>query len=93
MYAGRIVEQAPIERLFEHPVHPYTKGLMAATVRRGQRGRPLVPIPGAPPNLAVLPPGCAFRPTLRARRRDLPIRSGLCSNSSTTITMPGATSP
>ena len=62
MYAGRIVEQAPIERLFEHPVHPYTKGLMAATVRRGQRGRPLVPIPGAPPNLAVLPPGCAFAP-------------------------------
>ncbi len=62
MYAGRIVEQAPIERLFAQPAHPYTKGLMAATVRRGQRGRPLVPIPGAPPNLAALPPGCAFTP-------------------------------
>jgi oligopeptide/dipeptide ABC transporter ATP-binding protein len=35
---------------------------MQATVRRGQKGRPLVPITGAPPNLAALPPGCAFAP-------------------------------
>ena len=62
MYAGRIVEQTTIDRLFSQPVHPYTRGLMAATVRRGQRGRALVPIPGAPPNLAALPPGCAFTP-------------------------------
>ena len=62
MYAGRIVEQTTVERLFSQPVHPYTRGLMAATVRRGQRGRALVPIPGAPPNLAALPPGCAFAP-------------------------------
>jgi len=62
MYAGRIVEQAPIRELFRRPAHPYTGGLMQATVRRGQKGRPLVPIPGAPPNLAVLPPGCAFAP-------------------------------
>jgi oligopeptide/dipeptide ABC transporter ATP-binding protein len=62
MYAGRIVEQAPIRELFRRPAHPYTEGLMQATVRRGQKGRPLVPIPGAPPNLAVLPPGCAFAP-------------------------------
>jgi peptide/nickel transport system ATP-binding protein len=62
MYAGRIVEQTSIERLLAQPAHPYTKGLMAATVRRGQRGRPLMPIPGAPPNLAALPPGCAFAP-------------------------------
>jgi peptide/nickel transport system ATP-binding protein len=62
MYAGRIVEQAPIRELFRRPAHPYTEGLMQATVRRGQRGRRLVPIPGAPPNLIGLPPGCAFSP-------------------------------
>jgi peptide/nickel transport system ATP-binding protein len=62
MYAGRIVEQAPIRELFQRPAHPYTVGLMQATVRRGQKGRPLVPITGAPPNLLALPPGCAFAP-------------------------------
>jgi oligopeptide/dipeptide ABC transporter ATP-binding protein len=62
MYAGRIVERAPIRELFRRPAHPYTAGLMQAIVRRGQKGRPLVPIAGAPPNLAALPPGCAFAP-------------------------------
>ena len=62
MYGGRIVEQAPIRELFRRPAHPYTEGLMGATVRRGQKGRPLVPIAGAPPNLALLPDGCAFAP-------------------------------
>jgi peptide/nickel transport system ATP-binding protein len=60
MYAGRVVEQAPITELFARPAHPYTEGLMRATVRRGQKGTPLIPIPGAPPNMAALPPGCAF---------------------------------
>jgi oligopeptide/dipeptide ABC transporter ATP-binding protein len=60
MYGGRIVEQAPVRALFRAPAHPYTEGLMQATVRRGQKGRALVPIPGAPPNLVALPPGCAF---------------------------------
>jgi peptide/nickel transport system ATP-binding protein len=60
MYAGRIVEHAPIGELFARPAHPYTEGLMQATLRRGQKGIALVPIPGAPPNLAALPPGCAF---------------------------------
>jgi len=60
MYGGRIVEQAPVRELFRAPAHPYTEGLMQATVRRGQKGRVLVPIPGAPPNLVALPAGCAF---------------------------------
>src|SRR5689334_18084857 len=62
MYAGRIVERAPIRELFRRPAHPYTAGLMQATVRRGQKGRPLVPIAGSPPSLISLPPGCAFAP-------------------------------
>src|SRR6267143_914368 len=70
MYAGRIVEQAPIRELFRRPAHPYTEGLMHATVRRGQKGRPLVPIAGAPPNLAALPPGCAFAPRCAVARAD-----------------------
>jgi peptide/nickel transport system ATP-binding protein len=70
MYAGRIVEQAPIRELFRRPAHPYTEGLMHATVRRGQKGRALVPIPGAPPNLIALPPGCAFAPRCAVARAD-----------------------
>jgi len=62
MYAGRIIERASAAELYAAPRHPYTAGLMQATVRRGQKGRPLVPIPGAPPNLAALPPGCSFAP-------------------------------
>jgi len=62
MYGGRIVEQAPIRALIRAPAHPYTEGLIQATIRRGQKGRALVPIPGAPPNLAALPTGCAFAP-------------------------------
>jgi oligopeptide/dipeptide ABC transporter ATP-binding protein len=62
MYAGRIVEQASVTELFRRPEHPYTEGLMHATVRRGQKGQALVSIPGAPPNMLALPPGCAFAP-------------------------------
>jgi oligopeptide/dipeptide ABC transporter ATP-binding protein len=61
MYAGRLVERAPTEVLFEHPTHPYTEALLGCVPRpdRLQRG-PLVAIPGLPPNLADLPSGCSF---------------------------------
>jgi len=61
MYAGRMAEQSPVERLFDHPLHPYTQGLLAATPAAGQRpGSPLSDIPGQVPELAALPVGCAF---------------------------------
>jgi len=62
MYAGRIVEHATVREIFRAPAHPYTEGLMQATVRRGQKGQALIPIPGAPPNLIAMPDGCAFAP-------------------------------
>ncbi len=61
MYAGRIVEQGPIRDVVRSPQHPYTRGLLSANVRPGQQGRPEA-ITGSPPNLAHLPPGCAFAP-------------------------------
>src|SRR5499433_1512945 len=60
MYAGRFVETGPVRAIIREPQHPYTKGLLASTVHGAMRGRRLDAIPGAPPNLAALPPGCAF---------------------------------
>jgi oligopeptide/dipeptide ABC transporter ATP-binding protein len=59
MYAGKIVEYGNVEQILSEPAHPYTKGLMAATPRKGQRGR-LVTIPGQPPLITNMPAGCAF---------------------------------
>jgi peptide/nickel transport system ATP-binding protein len=61
MYAGRKVEEAPVEELFAHPLHPYTVGLMAAIPRPGVGDRRrLQEIPGMVPSLAELPRACAF---------------------------------
>jgi peptide/nickel transport system ATP-binding protein len=65
MYAGRFVETATAREIMRSPRHPYTRGLLASTVHGGLRGRPLETIPGAPPNLARIPPGCAFAPRCR----------------------------
>ncbi len=63
MYAGRIVESAPARTLYENPRHPYTIGLMASVPRLdGDHTKRLIPIEGSPPDLAALPPGCAFAP-------------------------------
>ena len=61
MYAGRIVEEAPTDALFDQPAHPYTRGLLAAVPSLGPRRR-LVSIPGNVPNPGDMPPGCAFAP-------------------------------
>jgi oligopeptide transport system ATP-binding protein len=66
MYAGRIVEEASARELYARPRHPYTRALMALVPRLdGDATVPPVPIEGQPPDLAALPPGCAFAPRCR----------------------------
>jgi peptide/nickel transport system ATP-binding protein len=67
MYAGRVVEEAPVVELFEHPRHPYTRGLLDAIPHLGllqgeDRPEQLREIPGIVPPLTHLPPGCRFAP-------------------------------
>ncbi len=69
MYAGRIVEEAPVRGLFASPGHPYTAGLLRSVPRLGDGGpgedgrrRRLQAIEGNVPDLLNLPPGCAFHP-------------------------------
>ncbi|HSM59986.1 MAG TPA: ABC transporter ATP-binding protein [Longimicrobiales bacterium] len=63
MYAGRIVEQAPVRDLFGEPRHPYTSGLLRSLPSSGgTRGRRLAAIAGAPPDLHLEAGGCAFAP-------------------------------
>ena len=66
MYAGRLVEQGPVGALVRRPRHPYTAGLLASTVAHEHRGQVLQAIPGAPPDLRALPPGCSFAPRCAA---------------------------
>jgi peptide/nickel transport system ATP-binding protein len=82
MYAGRIVEHAPIRALFADPKHPYTQGLMASMPGTSPGAPPqkplpqkvgrLVPIPGTVPPLGALPPGCSFAPRCPRRFEPCP---------------------
>ncbi|WP_051970027.1 ABC transporter ATP-binding protein [Kitasatospora azatica] len=62
MYAGRIVETAPVHELYASPAHPYTRGLLDSIPRLDQKGQELYAIKGLPPNLLRIPPGCPFNP-------------------------------
>nr|WP_246503936.1 ABC transporter ATP-binding protein [Plastoroseomonas arctica] len=62
MYAGRIVEEAPIARIFAEPAHPYTHGLIGALPPIDGPRRPLAAIPGQVPDPRAMPKGCAFAP-------------------------------
>jgi peptide/nickel transport system ATP-binding protein len=62
MYAGEIVELAPAHELFEHPLHPYTQGLMNSFPALSGPKVKLSGIPGAPPDMVAPPTGCRFHP-------------------------------
>jgi peptide/nickel transport system ATP-binding protein len=62
MYAGRIVETGPVREIIRNPRHPYTQGLLASRAHGAMSSARLDAIPGAPPDLSSLPPGCAFQP-------------------------------
>ncbi|MFJ8584968.1 ABC transporter ATP-binding protein [Streptomyces sp. NPDC093595] len=62
MYAGRIVETAPVHDVYQAPAHPYTQGLLDSIPRLHHKGKELYAIQGLPPNLLAIPPGCAFHP-------------------------------
>jgi len=61
MYAGKIVEMQPVRDLFYTPKHPYTRALLDSMPKLGSK-EPLYAIPGQPPDLSALPPGCSFHP-------------------------------
>ena len=78
MYAGRFVEAGTARQVMRQAMHPYTRGLLSSTVHGGMRGHALETIPGSPPNLAELPPGCAFAPRCRyaadvCRQGEIPV--------------------
>jgi len=60
MYAGRVVESGPVKKIFNAPVHPYTKALLNSIPRLTDSDQRLTAIEGQPPDLSSLPPGCAF---------------------------------
>jgi oligopeptide/dipeptide ABC transporter ATP-binding protein len=62
MYAGRVVEQGPVSRIFNAPAHPYTRALLGSIPRMTDNREHLTAIDGQPPDLASLPPGCSFAP-------------------------------
>ncbi|MBO0763914.1 MAG: ABC transporter ATP-binding protein [Hyphomicrobiaceae bacterium] len=65
MYAGRIVEYGSVRDVLLRPSHPYTIGMLASTVLGQTRDADIEAIPGSPPDLRRLPPGCSFAPRCR----------------------------
>jgi oligopeptide transport system ATP-binding protein len=62
MYAGKVVEEAPVYDIYERPAHPYAKALLASIPRLDLKGQQLSVIRGLPPALTAIPKGCAFHP-------------------------------
>jgi peptide/nickel transport system ATP-binding protein len=72
MYAGRVIEQGPADKVFSDPLHPYTRALSASFPRIGDAAARFAPsgLPGDPPDPAELPPGCSFHPRCPKRFDD-----------------------
>jgi len=62
MYAGRLVETGSVQAVLQRPLHPYTAGMLSSTIVGHKRGTRVEAIPGTPPDLRRLPPGCSFAP-------------------------------
>jgi peptide/nickel transport system ATP-binding protein len=62
MYAGEVVEDAPVDDVLWRPRHPYTSGLLRSLPRLTERRAALPSIPGRVPSPTAMPPGCRFRP-------------------------------
>ncbi|MGH7105834.1 MAG: ABC transporter ATP-binding protein [Acetobacteraceae bacterium] len=87
MYAGRVVETGDVHTIFRQPRHPYTIGLISSLPQSTGERRQLRPIPGNPPDLSNIPPGCSFHPRCRlAKGRErcraelpalVPVESGM----------------
>lgn len=80
MYAGRVVERAPVQEFFDHPYHPYSKGLINAIPRLTMDSTELYSIPGSPPDMIEAAPGCPFAPRCgrcdqRCRKKMPPLES------------------
>ena len=83
MYAGRVVEEGPVSRIFNAPAHPYTQALLSSIPRMTDDRQRLTAIEGQPPDLSALPPGCAFAPRC-------PRAIGRCRDAAPPVTIVGA---
>src|SRR6202047_3188333 len=76
MYAGRVIEEGPVADVLRAPAHPHTAGRLASTVHNQAPDQDIAAIPGSPPDLRRLPPGCSFAPrcslAMAACRQDFP---------------------
>ncbi|MEP3330068.1 dipeptide/oligopeptide/nickel ABC transporter permease/ATP-binding protein [Sedimentitalea sp.] len=82
MYAGRIVEEGPTQAILDAPAHPYTKRLIACVPELGQGQRELAAIPGLPPSVDELPPGCAFASRCTKAQKDCRVGDLILSGTS-----------
>ncbi len=83
MYAGRVVEEGPVARIFDDPLHPYTRGLLASLPGESDSGHRLRAIEGTVPDLLNLPPGCSFEPRC-------PVRLPRCRTTQPEASVPAA---